>query len=151
MIQNNEDRIRRRNKAFAIIIVVLILIVLGNYTYIQRKSVIDNVEQITNQTAEYVASNIANEVGYAESSVRLAAVTIAQTMTSETIENPSEVITPMVANTPFGGIEYIRADGMNVMNIGEPLTQVTEYITSKELRVIQVFGIICTQRHLRKP
>ena len=120
MIQNNEDRIRRRNKALAIIIVVLILIVLGNYTYIQRKSVIDNVEQITNQTAEYVASNIANEVGYAESSVRLAAVTIAQTMTSETIENPSEVITPMVANTPFGGIEYIRADGMNVMNIGEP-------------------------------
>ena len=26
----------------------------------------------------------------------------------------------MTEHTPFGGIEYIRADGMNVMNIGEP-------------------------------
>ena len=41
-------------------------------------------------------------------------------MTSSVLENPAELIVPMIDNTPFGSIEYIREDGMNVMNIGEP-------------------------------
>ena len=102
------------------IILVVILLVFSAYTFGQRKRVINNAEQITNQMAEYVATNISNEIHYAESSIKLSAVMISQTMTSEVIENPSETILPMVANTPFGSIEYIRADGMNVMNIGEP-------------------------------
>ncbi|MDO4965886.1 MAG: sensor domain-containing diguanylate cyclase [Lachnospiraceae bacterium] len=120
MTKNNKEQISKSSVILAVIAVAIIFIVLGNYTHFQKKNVINNAEQITNQVAEYIASNISGEIGYAESSVKLAAVTIAQTMTSDTLENPSEVIGPMVANTPFGGIEYIRADGMNVMNIGEP-------------------------------
>lgn len=33
---------------------------------------------------------------------------------------PARIILPMVGSTPFASIEYIRADGMNVMNVGEP-------------------------------
>lgn len=117
---NVDEHVNLISVSLAVIVSVLILFVLGNYTYVQRKSVIKNAEQITNQTAEYIASTIANEMGYAKSSIRLSAVTIAQQMTSDTLENPSDVISPMVKNTPFGGVEYIRADGMNVMNIGEP-------------------------------
>lgn len=114
------EHINLASIVLAFCVAISILIVLISYTIFQRKNVIENAEQVTNQTAEYIASNIANEIGYADSSIKLAAVTIAQTMTSEVLENPAQVILPMIENTPFGGIEYIRADGMNVMNIGEP-------------------------------
>lgn len=103
-----------------VIIIILIFLVVANYTYIQRENVVRNAEQVTNQMAEYIADNIANVISYGQSSIRLAAVTISQTMTGDTLDKPAELIMPMVENTPFGSIEYIRADGMNVMNIGEP-------------------------------
>ncbi|MCQ2495663.1 MAG: diguanylate cyclase [Lachnospiraceae bacterium] len=102
------------------LIIVMILTVLFTFNYFQKKNVIKNAENVTNQMAEYIAGNIANEIEFAKSSIRLSAVTIAQTMTSDTLENPADIILPMVSNTPFGSIEYIRADGMNIMNIGEP-------------------------------
>lgn len=117
---NNDEHINLFSIILAIFVSITILMVLINYTYIQRNNVIESAEQVTNQMAEYIASNIANQIGYAKSSINLSAVTVAQTMTSKELENPAEIIGPMVDNTPFGGIEYIRSDGMNVMNIGEP-------------------------------
>lgn len=114
------EHINPVNVVLSTIVVIFILVVLTVYTFIQKRNVIDNAEQVTNQMAEYIASNIANEIDYGKSSINLAAITIAQTMTTDTLENPAEVILPMVDNTPFGGIEYIRTDGMNVMNIGGP-------------------------------
>lgn len=118
--KNKKDRVNISNLLLAIISTIIILVVLIGYTYAQRKSVINNAEQVTNEMAEYIADTIAGQMGYADSSIKLLAVTIAQTMTSDTLDNPAEVIKPMVDNTPFGAVEYIRADGMNVMNIGEP-------------------------------
>lgn len=103
-----------------ILVVMMIIVVVCVYAYIQRKNVAANAEQVTEQMAEYVAENISNEISYAQDSIKLSAINISQTMSSDTLENPSEIILPMVDNTPFGSIEYIRADGMNVMNIGEP-------------------------------
>lgn len=118
--ERTAEGISVKSVIISVLVAAIILMVFANYLFIQRKSVISNAEQVTNQEAEYIASAVANEIGYAKSSIYLSAVTIAQTMTSDTLENPSEVIQPMVASTPFAGIEYIRADGMNVMNIGEP-------------------------------
>lgn len=117
---NKNERINPVRRILPVIVIAMILAVLFVYSYIQKKNLINNIEHVTNQMAEYIANNIANEVDYAESSIKLAAVTIAQTMTSNTLENPREVILPMVDNTPFGGIEYVQTDGMNVMNIGAP-------------------------------
>lgn len=108
------------NRLLPFVVLVLILAVLIIYTHIQRRDLVHHVEDVTNQIADYMAGTIANEIGYAQSSIKLSAVTIAQTMTSDTLDNPSDVILPMIENTPFDAIEYIRADGMNVMNIGEP-------------------------------
>ena len=102
------------------IVIVLIISVMFVYTYVQKSNVVRNAEYVTNQMAEHIANNIDGEMDYAQTSIRFASFTLAQSMTSDTIENPAEIINPMVANSPFGGIEYIRADGMNVMNIGEP-------------------------------
>lgn len=60
-----------------------------------EKNIIDYAEQNTNQMAEYIAGNIASEMDYAKSSIRLSALNISQTMTSNTLENPSEIIAPI--------------------------------------------------------
>ncbi|MCR4617648.1 MAG: sensor domain-containing diguanylate cyclase [Lachnospiraceae bacterium] len=114
------DRLRPIRMILPIAVIIFIMAVLGVYTVYQRRGIIKNAEQVANQMAEYIASSIANDMEYAKSSIKFAADTISQSMTSETLENPSEVITPMIENSPFDDIEYIRADGMNVMNIGEP-------------------------------
>ncbi|MCR5303558.1 MAG: sensor domain-containing diguanylate cyclase [Lachnospiraceae bacterium] len=103
-----------------IIVIIAIIAVMCVYTYFQKKTIIENAEQVTNQMADYIADNISNDMDYAESSIKFAASAVSQSMTSDTLENPSDVIRPMIINTPFDDIEYIRADGMNVMNIGVP-------------------------------
>ncbi|MCR4923884.1 MAG: cache domain-containing protein, partial [Lachnospiraceae bacterium] len=103
-----------------IILICVIIAIMSLYSYIQKKNIIEDAEQVTNQMAEYIAGSIDNEMDYARSSIKFAANAISRTMTSESLEAPAEIITPMVVNTPFGGVEYIRPDGMNVMNIGEP-------------------------------
>ncbi|MCR5654603.1 MAG: sensor domain-containing diguanylate cyclase [Lachnospiraceae bacterium] len=102
-----------------IVVFVLIIAVMLVYVGVQEKSTVEHAEQVTNQMAEYIADNIANEMDYAKSSIRFVASNVSSSMTSDTLENPSAVIAPMVVNSPFDDIEYIRADGMNVMNIGE--------------------------------
>ncbi len=116
----DNDPVKPIRIVMPIIVIALILQILGAYTYVQRRNVVRSAEQVANQMAEYMANNIANEMNYAKSNIRLVAINVAQTMTSAELENPSEVILPMVENSPFGGIEYIRSDGMNIMNIGEP-------------------------------
>ena len=115
-----EEHIKPIKIILPAVIIITIIAIMSLYTFIQRKNIAMNAEQVTDQMVEYIAGNIANEIDYGKSSIRLAALTVSQTMTSNTLENPTEVIMPMVENTPFEGIEYIRADGMNVMNIGEP-------------------------------
>ncbi len=114
------DGLKPNKVILPVIVIIMIIAVMCVYTYFQEKNTIKNAEQVTNQMAEYIAGNIANEMDYAKSSIKFASTTISQSMTSDTLENPAETITPMVENSPFDGIEYIRADGMNVMNIGEP-------------------------------
>ncbi len=124
MLEDNYKNIDEKRSPFRVIlpivVIALIICTLLAYTYVQRKKVVSSAEYVTNQMAGYISENIANEIEYGESSIRFAAVTVAQSMTSSTIENPAKTILPLVNNTPFGNIEYIREDGMNVMNVGEP-------------------------------
>ncbi|MCR5272133.1 MAG: sensor domain-containing diguanylate cyclase [Lachnospiraceae bacterium] len=101
-------------------VIFIIVLVMSAYTYIQKINIVKDAELVTNQMAEYIAGSIANEMEYAKSSIKLAASGVTESMTSDTLENPAEIIEPIIENTPFDGIEYIRADGMNIMNIGEP-------------------------------
>ena len=120
LLEKEDKIITPLRRILPIIVIAMIIAVMCLYTYIQRHIVVHNAELVTNQMAEYIASNISNEIDYGLSSIKLSAVTISQTMTSNILENPSEVITPMIENSPFAAIEYIRQDGMNVMNVGEP-------------------------------
>lgn len=120
LLQKEDASINPFRRILPIFVIAMIIAVMCLYTYIQRHIVVHNAELVTNQMAEYIAGNIANEIDYGLSSIKLSALTISQTMTSRSLDNPSEVITPMVENSPFAAVEYIREDGMNVMNVGEP-------------------------------
>ncbi len=72
--------------------------------------------QITERSAEAVESYIAS----AYSHIQNAAIGISNVMVGDTIDNPKEVLAPYVENSPFADIEYIRADGMNMTNAGDP-------------------------------
>lgn len=104
----------------AFIVAILILIILGTTGYLQKKTVISNAEAAADQMSEHLADDIGRMINYASSSIKSVSSSLTQTMTSDTLSNPAESILPLVENTPFAAIEYIRADGMNVMNIGEP-------------------------------
>ncbi len=114
------DRVKPVSIIMPFIVIILIIAVLRIYTNLRRINIIESAEQVTNQMAEYIAGNIANSIDYAESSIKFASSMVSHSMTSDTLEDPAEVIGPMIDNSPFGSIEYITADGMNIMNIGEP-------------------------------
>lgn len=112
-------------------IMLLILLIMCIFSFRLREETITNVEHTTKQIADSIANSIVTDLDFAQSSIKLSAMTVSQTMTSANLENPNAVIAPMIKNTPFGGIEYIRADGMNVMNIGEPF-DATDRVYYKE-------------------
>jgi len=114
------DYMKPIRRIIPIIVVTLIIVVMVIFANIQRKVIISSAESATYQMAQHLSSDISEMIDFAVSSINLASINISQSMTSDTIENPSDIINPMIENTPFGGIEYIRADGMNIMNIGEP-------------------------------
>lgn len=107
-------------RVMPLVVIVLVLLIFGAYFMMQKEVNTGKVEAITSQMVHHLASDISNEMNYAKSSITAVSLSVEQTMTSDTLEDPSKVINPLMKSTPFGGIEYIRPDGMNVMNIGEP-------------------------------
>ncbi|MDO4478591.1 MAG: hypothetical protein Q4B73_06115 [Lachnospiraceae bacterium] len=118
------DTIRRQSIIWRVlpivVVAVLMLLVINDYATRQRRLTIERAEYAADQIAENVASEIAATIGYAASSIRAVSTSIATGMTSEELTDPHAVIDPLLAATPFEAIEYIRADGMNMMTVGEP-------------------------------
>lgn len=114
------DRLKPGMVILPVIIIIMIIGIMFVYIFFQKKNIVENVEQVTNQLSEYIAGNIANDMDFAVSSIKFASSTISHSMTSDTLADPSEIIKPLIVHSPFNDIEYIRADGMNIMNIGEP-------------------------------
>lgn len=101
-------------------VIVTIMLILSAYTMVQKRTIVREIEQVIASMSEYVAENIGHEFDFGLSSIKLASISVAEAMTSKELKNPAEVIEPLIEGTPFNYIEYIRADGMNVMNISEP-------------------------------
>lgn len=103
-----------------IFVIIAIMLILSAYSLHQRKNIAKEVEEITISMSEYIAGNIQHEIDYGRSSIELVALSVSEAMTQAELEDPAKVITPLVEDTPFNNVEYVRADGMNVMNVGEP-------------------------------
>ncbi|MDO4501971.1 MAG: response regulator [Coriobacteriia bacterium] len=106
--------------AIPLVLALCILVVLGVHASLQRQTVVEQAEYVVGQMAQTSASQIESTCGYAQASIRSFSASISSTMTSDTLEDPAAAVAPYVEHSPFGAVEYIRADGMNVMNPGEP-------------------------------
>ena len=115
-----EENIKPIRRIVPIIVLASILIVVFAFVNNQRKIMINHAELAINEKADHISEDVSSLIDFAENSIMLSAINVSSAMNSEVLENPSEVINPMVENSPFDAIEYIRKDGMNVMNIGEP-------------------------------
>jgi len=115
-----EENVKPIRRIVPIIVLASILIVVFAFVNNQRKIMINHAELAINEKADHISEDVSSLIDFAENSIMLSAINVSSAMNSEVLENPSEVINPMVENSPFDAIEYIRKDGMNVMNIGEP-------------------------------
>ncbi len=119
--RQSEDKITYAVKfIMPAVVLVIIITVLSIFTAWQKKTVASNADSVMENMSRNMALNMKVLVNYAESSIKSVATTVSHAMTSEVIDRPAELILPLVDNTPFQSIEYIRADGMNVMNVGDP-------------------------------
>lgn len=62
------------------------------------------------------ASSIDSELHYAEESIRLLSSFVSSQMKERELKNPNEVLSQYKRQLPFDLVEYIRWDGLNLMN-----------------------------------
>lgn len=118
-----ESITKKKNKrTFIYVFVVMIFIVTSMlvYTSVQKKIITSYIEDNICSNTVSVAKVVNSSVGYGFNSIQVTASAISERMTSEELENPAQVLGEFIDKTPFTNIEYIRADGMNMTNAGDP-------------------------------
>lgn len=91
------------------------------YTQFQNAQLVKQVEyNISRSTAE-VTDNMDTSIGFALSSIKVAADDLSHSynLEKDILENPNEIISVLIENTPFNSIEYISPDGMNMTSAGD--------------------------------
>lgn len=104
-----------------VFIVFGILLVMMWYGMSHNAELIGYADHTIRQMTDSAAEEIAITADYARSSVRAVSGAVSVSMASEQLEYPVEAINPMLSGTPFSGIDYIRADGMDMTAGGGPL------------------------------
>lgn len=101
-------------------VIMLAFILIWRFASGQRGIIVEYAEYTASRIADQTADEVGTVIAYAGSSIKGVATSVAANMTGPELEDPEESIRPLLENSPFGSIEYIRPDGMNVMNPGEP-------------------------------
>lgn len=111
---------KQKSKKTLILILIAVCIVgaVYAYTYSSRVDLKRQAVNAVQQNAASISNEISSSIGYAMSSIQLASQSAAQNMDSAAIGDANEILDPVLENTPFNFIEYIRADGWNTMNSG---------------------------------
>lgn len=110
-------------KIYIILSVLVVAIILSTLVYSVKK----RDKQIMNDTQYTIMREITqinkavdSSIGYAFNSIQVTASVISKRMTGDELKDSSQIIRELLPNTPFTSIEYIRADGMNITDAGEP-------------------------------
>lgn len=116
--------VEKRNRNFKRIIFLFLAIVgifaiILFYSRIQINIFIKAAESTTKQIAERVALNLATSVKDAQKCINGVAIAIASNNDFDETISSETVIKQHISYTPFESIEYVRADGMNIINGGE--------------------------------
>lgn len=104
----------------AIISFLLLISIMVVYSKTQEQILEDQLKQTISKNTVEVARVVDSTVNYAINSIQVTSIAVSSTMTGEVLENPLEELKNYIENTPFNSIEYIRADGMNITDAGDP-------------------------------
>jgi len=104
-----------------VIVFIIVMAVMFFYTQFQNAQLVKQVEyNISRSTAE-VTDNMDTSIGFALSSIKVAADDLSHSynLEKDILENPNEIISVLIENTPFNSIEYVSPDGMNMTSTGD--------------------------------
>ena len=110
-------------KNYVIFSLLVVAIVLSTLIYSAQKSdkhITTNTQYTVMKETTLIKEYVDSSIGYAFNSIQVVASQISQRITEEEIDDPSQIIRELLPSTPFSAIEYIRKDGRNITDAGEP-------------------------------
>lgn len=118
IVEKRNRNLKRIIFLFLAILGIFVLILF--YSRIQVNIFIKAAESTTKQIAERVASDLAVSVREAQKCINGVAIAIASNQEFDETSCSEKLIKQHVSYTPFESIEFVSADGMNIINDGEP-------------------------------
>ena len=118
IVEKRNRNLKRIIFLFLAILGIFVLILF--YSRIQVNIFIKAAESTTKQIAEHVASDLAVSVREAQKCINGVAIAIASNQEFDETSCSEKLIKQHVSYTPFESIEFVSADGMNIINDGEP-------------------------------
>ncbi|MGN1118879.1 MAG: diguanylate cyclase domain-containing protein [Oscillospiraceae bacterium] len=116
----NKSLYKRLYIVLSVLVMMILFLSLNAIVEKQNSQIMRDAEYTISRETKQICGSIENSVGYAINSIQVTAAEISKHMDGEELENPHEAIGEHLTNTPFSSIEYIRADGMNITDAGEP-------------------------------
>lgn len=102
---------------FAMLVIMTTVILYARFQY---KNLVEQMGGVISNKTTSVSETVDMSIGYALNSIQVTSKAVSSKMTGKTIDNPSEILNEQITHTPFGAIEYIRADGVNFTDAGAP-------------------------------
>jgi signal transduction histidine kinase/ActR/RegA family two-component response regulator len=106
------------NPAIAVV-ALLAIVVVCLYAFYMREAFFVQIEQTIAENTRKEASEIETKLRFARSGIQHISQMVARKMDGPVLQYPNSVIHPLLTETPFSRVEYIRGDGINMVN-GEP-------------------------------
>ena len=116
----NRKSYRKNYVIFSLLVVAIVMSTLIYSAQKSDKHITTNTQYTVMKETTLIKELVDSSIGYAFNSIQVVASQISQRITEEEIDDPSQIIRELLPSTPFSAIEYIRKDGRNITDAGEP-------------------------------
>ena len=99
-----------------VVVAVAAVVVVCLYAFYMREAFFVQIEQTVGENTRKEASEIETKLRFARSGIQQISYQLSRRMDGPALLYPKSVIHPLLLETPFSKVEYIRGDGINMMN-----------------------------------
>ena len=141
-------------KNYVIFSLLVVAIVLSSLIYSAQKSdkhITTNTQYTVMKETTLIKELVDNSISYAFNSIQVVASEVSQRITEEEIEDPSQIIRELLPSTPFASIEYVRKDGRNITDAGEPFDASNREYYIKGMEGMTGIWINYTPKYSKEP
>lgn len=120
-MKNKSEKNRNAyNAAIVFAALALVISIMTGYARIQDRTIEEQVKNMIRQSTIDVSEMIDYSKGYAANSIQVTSAAVSAGMTEKELKDPAEILSQFIESTPFSSIEYIRWDGINMTDAGDP-------------------------------